>query len=60
MYKIKTQSDDTIERYKARLMARGFQQEYGHDCDMTFAPVAHMTTVRTLVVVTSIRQWSIS
>jgi hypothetical protein len=27
---------------------------------MTFAHVAHMTTIRTLLVVTSVREWSIS
>ena len=58
VYKIKTRSDDSLERYKAHLVPRGFQQEQGRDYDETFAPVAHMTTVRTLLSV--IRQWSIS
>ncbi|WVZ76752.1 LOW QUALITY PROTEIN: hypothetical protein U9M48_024695 [Paspalum notatum var. saurae] len=45
VYKIKTRSDGSIERYKARL---------------TFAPVAHRTTVHTLVAVASVRRWAIS
>ncbi|KAK1631015.1 hypothetical protein QYE76_005330 [Lolium multiflorum] len=49
IYKIKTLSDGSLERYNARLVARGFQQEHGRDYDETFAPVAHMTTVRTLL-----------
>mgnify|MGYP005828641057 FL=1 len=60
VYKIKTRFDGSLERYKARLVARGFQQEQGRDYDETFAHVAHMTTVRTLLVVASVRHWSIS
>jgi len=60
VYKVKTRSDGSLERYKARLVARGFQQEHGRDYDKTFAPVAHMTTVRSLLVVASVHEWSIS
>jgi hypothetical protein len=56
VYKVKTRSDGSLERYKARLVALGFQQEQGQ----TFAHVAHMTTIHTLLVVASIREWPIS
>jgi hypothetical protein len=60
VYKVKTCSDGFLERYKTRLVARGFQQEHGRDYDETFALVAHMTTIHTLLVVSSVQGWSIS
>jgi hypothetical protein len=59
-YKIKTCSDGTVDRYKARLVARGFTKEYGMDYEETFAPVAHLFSVRALLVVTASRLWSLS
>jgi hypothetical protein len=53
-------SDGSIERYKARLVARGFQQTQGLDYDETFAPVAHMTTIQTLIAVAASSSWTIS
>ncbi|KAM0875014.1 hypothetical protein ACQ4PT_037075 [Festuca glaucescens] len=60
VYKIKTRSDGYLERYKALLVARGFQQEQSRDYDGSFALVAHMTTVRTLLAVASVCHWSVS
>ena len=60
VFKVKTKSDGSIERYKAHLVARGFQQTQGIDYDETFAPVAHMTTVHTLIAVASSSSWTIS
>jgi hypothetical protein len=60
VYKVKTHSTGSLERYKARLVAHGFQQEQGWDYDENFAPIAHMTTIHTLLAMASVRDWSIS
>ncbi|KAJ9561585.1 hypothetical protein OSB04_006745 [Centaurea solstitialis] len=59
VFKIKTKFDGSVEWYKARLVAKGYSQQYGMGYDETFAPVAKMTTVRTLIAAASIRQWKI-
>jgi hypothetical protein len=44
VYKIKHNSDGSIERYKAQLVAKGFTQCEGLDYFETFSPVAKLST----------------
>ena len=60
MYKIKANSDGSIEQFKARFVTKGYLQQYVMDYEKTFVPIAKRTIVRTLIAVTSVRQWCIS
>ncbi|GKV27935.1 hypothetical protein SLEP1_g37048 [Rubroshorea leprosula] len=59
VYKIKTQSDGSVERYKARLVVKGFTQEYGIDYEETFAPVSCPTSIHSLITFAAAKRWKL-
>ncbi|MCI24867.1 hypothetical protein A2U01_0046053, partial [Trifolium medium] len=59
VYKIKHNSDGTIERYKARLVILGNHKKEGIDYTETFAPVVKMVTICLVLVVAATKQWEI-
>ena len=46
VFKRKLNADGSIERYKARLVIKGFYQKEGIDFNVVFAPVVRASTVR--------------
>ncbi|KAG8495890.1 hypothetical protein CXB51_007509 [Gossypium anomalum] len=56
VYKIKYRSDRLVERYKARLVVRGFFQQYGLDYEETFSSMAKVVTVRVLLALTASKE----
>ena len=59
IYKIKTRSDGSIKRYKTRLVAKGFTQEYVIDYEETFTPVARISYVCALLAVAAASKWDL-
>ncbi|WVZ66205.1 hypothetical protein U9M48_015462 [Paspalum notatum var. saurae] len=57
VFTVKQNPDGKVERYKARLVAKGYLSTYGIDYDETFAPVAKMSTVRTLISCAVVYDW---
>ncbi|GJX87625.1 retrovirus-related pol polyprotein from transposon TNT 1-94 [Tanacetum coccineum] len=49
VYKIKRNGDDQVERYRARLVVKGYAQKEGIDFNEIFSPVVRMTTVRVVL-----------
>jgi hypothetical protein len=51
--------DGTVEKFKARLIAKGFKQKEGLDYFYTYALVARIATIRTLIALASIYNFEI-
>lgn len=55
----KYKSDGTVERFKARLVCKGFTQVEGVDYNETFAPTLKMKSLRILLTMTAVLDYEI-
>ena len=51
MYKVRYNTDNSVNRYKSRIVVKGYTQQHDINYDETFSPVAKMTNVRVLLAV---------
>jgi hypothetical protein len=59
IYKINHTVDGSIEKEKARFVARGFSQIKGVDYDETFSPVAQYTSIRSIIALVASMGWKL-
>ena len=59
IYKVKQAVDGSVEKYKARFVARGFSQVEGIDYEENFAPVARHSSIRSILALLVQMRWQI-
>lgn len=59
VYKVKYAADGEVQRYKSRLVAKGYVQRQGVDYVDTYSPVARYETVRIILGLAAQNQWSV-
>ncbi|KAM1079184.1 hypothetical protein ACFX2B_013776 [Malus domestica] len=59
VYKTKLNLDGSVQKNKARLVAKGYSQKPGIYFNETFAPVARLDTIRTLIALAAQKGWQL-
>ncbi|KAH9704543.1 hypothetical protein KPL70_011512 [Citrus sinensis] len=59
VYRTKLNADGSVNKFKARLVVKGYAQLFGVDFSETFAPVARLDTIRLLLALAAQKQWKI-
>lgn len=59
VYKTKLNLDGSVQKNKARLVAKGYAQKPGIDYNETFAPMARLDTIRTLIALAAKNNWKL-
>lgn len=60
VFKTKFNEKGEVDKYKARLIAKGYKQKYRIDYTEVFSPVARTDTIRLVVALVAQKSWQIS
>jgi hypothetical protein len=59
VFKVKRNPHGSVERYNARLVAKGYAQRPGVDFDETFAPTTKWAALRTILALAGVEDWEL-
>jgi hypothetical protein len=59
LYKTKFNADGSVDKYKAKLVAKGYSQKEGVDYEDTFSPVAKLNTIRLTIALATQHKWKV-
>ncbi|GJU82093.1 retrovirus-related pol polyprotein from transposon TNT 1-94 [Tanacetum coccineum] len=59
IFKKKMKADGTIDKYKARLVIKGYRQREGLDYFDTYSPVTRITSIRMIIAIAALRNLEI-
>jgi hypothetical protein len=59
IFKTKRNAEGEIKKHKARLVVKGYKQQYGVDYEDVFAPVARIKTVRLMISLAAQKRWKV-
>ena len=59
IFKKKMKADGSIDKYKARLVVKGYNQKEGLDYFDTYSPITRMSSIRMLIAITAIHNLEI-
>ena len=60
VYKVKYKADDSVERYKARVVAKGYTQQASLGFVKSFSLVTKLTLVRILLALVAHKDWHLA